>query len=152
MTQLLKPLLVAGLLFAGSAAAYADDAPAPASAHKGWHMDPAKREEMRAKHLQALHDKLKIQPQQEAAWQTFTASMKPEKMEKPPMDANATAPEKMESMMQRQQARMQQRLDALKAFYAQLTPEQQKTMDNLHGPRGKWQHHKKPEGAAPANG
>ncbi|AOZ50986.1 Spy/CpxP family protein refolding chaperone [Chromobacterium vaccinii] len=151
MTQLLKPLLIAGLLFAGSAA-YADDAPAAPAAHKGWHMDPAKHEEMRAKHLQALHDKLKIQPQQEAAWQTFAASMKPEKMEKPAMDDKATAPEKMESMMQRQQARMQQRLDALKAFYAQLTPEQQKTMDNLHGPRGKWQHHKKPEGAAPANG
>lgn len=152
MTQLLKPLLIAGLLFAGSAAAYADDAPAAPAAHKGWQMDQAKREEMRAKHLQALHDKLKIQPQQEAAWQTFAASMKPEKREKPAVDANATAPEKMESMMQRQHARMQRHLDALKAFYAQLTPEQQKTMDNLHGPRGKWQHHKKPEGAAPANG
>ncbi|UTH75958.1 Spy/CpxP family protein refolding chaperone [Chromobacterium sp. IIBBL 290-4] len=154
MTKLFKPLLVAGLLLLGSAAAYADDAPAPAvaPAHKGWHMDPAKMEAMRAKHLQMLHDKLKIQPQQEAAWQTFTASMKHEKMAKPAMDDKATAPERMEQMMQRHQAEMQKHLDALKAFYAQLTPEQQKIMDHMHGPRGKMDHRGRPEGAPPANG
>ncbi|MGC0153380.1 Spy/CpxP family protein refolding chaperone [Chromobacterium vaccinii] len=150
MTKLIKPLLVAGLLLAGSASAYADDAPAAAPQHKGWHMDPAKREEMRAKHLQMLHDKLKIQPQQEAAWQTFTASMKPQKMAKPPMNENETAPEKMERMMQRHQDAMQKHLDALKTFYAQLTPEQQKTMDHLHRPHGK--PHGKSEMPAPANG
>ncbi|MBA8733266.1 Spy/CpxP family protein refolding chaperone [Chromobacterium violaceum] len=152
MTQLLKPLLVAGLLLAGSAAVHAEDA-APGMSEQGMHMmDPAKRDAMMAKHLQALHDKLKIQPKQEAAWQAFAASMKPEKMEKPPMDDKATAPEKMESMMQRQQARMQKRLDALKAFYGQLTPEQQKIMDHLHGPQGMPRHPKKPDGAPPANG
>ncbi|POZ63539.1 Spy/CpxP family protein refolding chaperone [Chromobacterium alticapitis] len=149
MNQLLKPLLVAGLLFVG-AAAHAENAAPGMPEHGMRMMDPAKREAMMAKHMQMLHDKLKIQPQQEAAWKTFTDSMKPERMAKPPMDDKATAPQRMEDMMQRRQAEMQKHLDALKAFYAQLTPEQQKIMDHMHGPRGKWEHHKKPDGAAPA--
>ena len=151
MIKLLKPLLLAGLLIAGSGAVYAQDAGAD-GAPKGWHMDPAKREAMMAKHLQMLHDKLKIQPQQEAAWQAFTASMKHEKMARPPVDDNATAPEKMERMMQHRQAAMQKHLDALKTFYAQLTPEQQKIMDHLHRPHGKGPHHGKRAASAPANG
>ncbi|AXE29820.1 hypothetical protein DK842_07910 [Chromobacterium phragmitis] len=150
MTKLLTSLLVSGLLLAGSAAVHAEDAAPGMPEHGARMMDPAKRDAMMAKRMQALHDKLKIQPNQEAAWQTFAASMKPEKMEKPPMSDKATAPQRMEDMMQRQQAHMQQRLDALKAFYAQLTPEQQKIMDQMHGPRGKEPRHKK--GAPPANG
>lgn len=148
MTQLLKPLLIAGLLLVGASAAYADDAP-KTKPHQGWQMDPAKREAMMAKHMQMLHDKLKIQPQQEAAWKTFADSMKPERMAKPPMDDKATAPQRMEQMMQSHQAEMQKRLDALKAFYAQLTPEQQKIMDHMHGPREPGMHHQKPGGDAP---
>ncbi len=34
---------------------------------------------------------------------------------------------------------MQKHLNALKTFYAQLTPEQQKIMDHLHRPYGTWQ-------------
>ncbi|OHX11046.1 hypothetical protein BI343_05560 [Chromobacterium amazonense] len=151
MTKLLKPLIVAGLLLAGSSAVYADDAPA-AMPHQGWQMDPAKREAMMAKHMQMLHDKLKIQPQQEAAWKTFIASMKSEHGTKPAENANETAPERMEHMMQTHQAEMQKRLDALKTFYAQLTPEQQKIMDQMHGPRDKWPHRGKHEASAPAKG
>ena len=40
----------------------------------------------------------------------------------------------MLDMMKQHQDGMQKRLDALKTFYAQLTPEQQKVMDQWHGP------------------
>jgi len=44
-----------------------------------------------------------------------------------------TTPQRMELMdkrMAERQAQMKQRSDAVKAFYAQLTPEQQKTFDS----------------------
>lgn len=66
--------------------------------------------------------------------------------ERPPMDReafkNLTTPQRIDLMEQRSaehQARMKQRGDATKAFYAQLSAEQQKVFDQRamrHGPRG----------------
>ena len=77
MTKLFKPMLIATLLAAGVAgsALAADDAPSQnpmLMMGKGRHMDPAQREAMAARHLQALHDQLKLQAKQEAAWKTYT--------------------------------------------------------------------------------
>ncbi|MCD5360483.1 Spy/CpxP family protein refolding chaperone [Chromobacterium aquaticum] len=143
MTKLFKPMLIATLLAAGVAgsALAADDAPSQnpmPMMGKGRHMDPAQREAMAARHLQALHDQLKLQAKQEAAWKTYTESMKPGERAMPPKpQAGETAPQRMErmlDMMKQHQDGMQKRLDALKTFYAQLTPEQQKVMDQWHGP------------------
>lgn len=145
MTKLFKPMLIATLLAAGVAgsALAAGDAPTQSPMpmmEKGRHMDPAQREAMAARHLQGLHDQLKLQANQEAAWKTFAASMKPGERAMPPKpQAGETAPQRMErmlDMMKQHQDAMQKRLDALKTFYGQLTPEQKKVMDQWHGQMG----------------
>lgn len=146
MTKLFKPMLIAALLAAGvtGSALAAGDAPSQSPMpmmEKARHMDPAQREAMAARHLQGLHDQLKLQASQEGAWKTFVASMKPgERVMPPKPQAGETAPQRMErmlDMMKQHQDAMQKRLDALKTFYAQLTPEQQKVMDQWHGQMGR---------------
>lgn len=89
------------------------------------------REQM-MKHHARLHDKLKLNAEQEAAWKTYTAAImkKPENMARPDHAKMAalSAPEKMGKMiemMQKGTEHMQAHLAALKTFYATLTPEQQ---------------------------
>ena len=92
----------------------------------------------------ALHDRLKLNAEQEKAWTAYLAVMdrnidswKPlyradlEKM---------TAPERLQAMIDRMkihEKEMTDQLAALKTFYAKLTPEQQKIFDNesLYYPR-----------------
>ena len=94
------------------------------------------------KHRARLHEQLKLTPQQEGAWTTFMDATKPRQA--PMSDAakaerqamvSMNAPERMEKMLGHAKdrlARMQQHLDALKTFYAVLTPEQQKIFDASH--------------------
>jgi periplasmic protein CpxP/Spy len=95
----------------------------------------AHMKERMAKRQAELHDKLKLTPQQEGAWKTFTARMQPGTRPARPdraQMANMTAPERMEMMLTRMkeaEARMTDRLAATKEFYAVLTPEQQKIFD-----------------------
>ncbi len=147
MPLLYRSLLLASILCV-SAAQAAETAEPP---HPNRQMDPAMHQKMMARHMQMLHDKLKLQPQQESAWHDFVEAMKPRKP-MPPKEGQDSAPERMEQMMQQQQAEMQQRLDALKIFYGQLTPEQRKVMDNLHRPGGEWQHRGKREASSPHHG
>lgn len=94
------------------------------------------------KHHARLHEQLKLTPQQEGAWTAFKEATKPRqapmsdaaKAERQVM-ASMNAPERMEKMLGHAKdrlARMQQHLDALKTFYAVLTPEQQKIFDANH--------------------
>ncbi len=86
-----------------------------------------------------LKDKLKLAPAQEAAWQVFTQSAGPGSMrqgaDRQAMRASfasMSAPERMDAMLQKADARrahLAARADAVKAFYAQLTPEQQAVFD-----------------------
>jgi len=104
-------------------------------------MDPAKRAQMHAKHLANLKAKLKITASQEAAWNTFADSMKPpaDMMGKRPDRAEMeklTTPERIDKMqalhkehMAAMEAMMNKHAEATKAFYAVLSPEQQKTFD-----------------------
>lgn len=105
-------------------------------------MDHAKmHEKMKVgmeKHQAQLHAKLKLSEAQEPAWKTFIAASTPTGMPTPPerkeMD-KLTTPERMEKMLERSkehQSKMQERLAALKTFYAVLTPEQQKIFDDSH--------------------
>lgn len=104
--------------------------------------DPAKFEAQRAaRHAQVmanLKTKLQLTSAQESAWTTFAAAMQPQArpMGDPALQraemAKLTTPERIDRMRAFQAARneaMTRRGDATKAFYAVLSPEQQKTFD-----------------------
>lgn len=93
----------------------------------------AKFAERIAKHQAALHDKLKLSAAQEPAWQTFVAAVTPTL---PTLHdrgtAAATTPERLDqhlAMAKQHVTKLETRVAATKAFYAQLTPEQQQTFD-----------------------
>ena len=107
----------------------------------------AKMQARKAERQKQLHDALKLNASQEQAWNTFVAASKPAERAKPgdhAARASLSAPERMERMIERSKQRtaaMEQRLAALKTFYAVLTPEQQKVFDEQamrgkHGKRG----------------
>lgn len=111
-------------------------------------MDPAKMEQMVAKHMADLKAKLKISPTQEPAWTTFTNSMKPtgamtaNRPDRAEMD-KLTTPERIDKMqalhtqrMTDMNVEMTKRNDAIKAFYATLTAEQKKVFDTEHAKMG----------------
>ena len=98
----------------------------------------AKWDARRGEHLAALKDKLKLAPEQEAAWQSFAEAGKPGQMAG--MDRRTmredfdkmNTPQRMDRMLELSDARrahMQARAEAAKALYAQLTPEQQAVFD-----------------------
>lgn len=108
------------------------------------------RIEHRAQRQAKLHDMLKLSAEQEPAWKDFTASMTPSRMGKRPDRAGLeklSAPARMEqrlAMMKKVEANMQTRLAAMKTFYAALTPEQQKVLDdNMGKGRPHQGHHKR---------
>ena len=94
-----------------------------------------------------LHQDLKLTAAQEPAWKTFTSKVKPAAGERPKHEelAGLKAPERMERMaehMKQREARMTERVAAVKEFYAVLTPEQQKVFDAnfmAHGKHAKHQ-------------
>ena len=103
--------------------------------------DPVKMQARMDQRSAALKAQLKLTPAQEAAWTTFTAAMKPPAtmMANRPDYAELIklpTPERIDKMkalhtqrMADMTAAMTQRGEATKAFYAALTPEQQKVFD-----------------------
>jgi hypothetical protein len=98
------------------------------------------RQDMRAKRLAGLKDKLKLQPQQEAAWQTFANTAAPGAGAMGREDRRAmrdelgklNTPQRLDMMLTRADARraqMVKRAEAVKQFYVQLSAEQQKVFD-----------------------
>lgn len=81
-----------------------------------------------------LKERLQLTPAQEPAWNALVTELKPREK-----DASArqgwetlTTPQRldrMEAMRQSREQAMQKRHAAIRAFYAQLTPAQQKTFD-----------------------
>jgi protein CpxP len=112
-------------------------------------MNPAKMQTMMDKRHAALKVQLKLTPAQDAAWTAFVASHKPPVGMKGqpaamPDLAKLTTPERIDKMkelraqhMGEMTAAMDKRAEATKAFYAVLTPEQQKAFDahTMQGPR-----------------
>lgn len=112
----------------------------PGGMHK---MDPAKQ----ADHLRAV---LQLRPDQDGALKAFIAATMPPEHPAPAADGAPpprpdmpkTTPERLamaEKMMAEHQAMFKKRNDAVRAFYGQLTPSQQKAFDELgigHGPGG----------------
>lgn len=148
-----KRLMLASILAAAGTLAIAQTPASPAAATgpvatapaagpgTGWRQK--QRGERHAKHLERLKADLKLSPAQEGAWNTYTAAMQPPaQVQRPDRSemAKLTTPQRIDRMQALQverQQRMGQRMDAIKAFYAQLTPEQQKVFDerSQRGPR-----------------
>jgi protein CpxP len=144
MMELRKHLLVGILalgLGVGSLSAYAQRPDSgPMGEHPGWGERMAKR------HAE-LHDKLKLNANQETAWNAYIAKVKP--ADRPPHPDRAeldklSAPERMEKMLEFMKAgekRLTEVLAATKEFYAVLTPEQQKIFNDefarRHGHHGR---------------
>ena len=156
----LNSLVLAGLLAMAGSSAMAQGTPstAPVAAsqaaaghdqHMGRH-DPAKMQAWIAKRQAELKAKLKITPAQEGAWTSYTTAMQPPanmgQRPKPEQRAEfdkLTTPERIDKMrsmrtqrMTEMNAAMDKRGEATKAFYAALSPEQQKTFDAEHRKMG----------------
>jgi len=98
----------------------------------------AAMQEHRAQHHAQLKQALQLSPAQESAWTEFTAAMEhapgharldPESMQQ------LSTPERidrMRALRTQRAAEADRRGDAVKAFYAQLNPAQQKTFDSQH--------------------
>ena len=157
MKSTLKPLLLAILWASTGAAAVAQHmGPGGAMQHDGMMMqrggehrmgdrDPAKMQAMMEGHHAKLKAKLKITADQEGAWTNFTNAMKPapdamkRRMEMRAEMDKLTTPEridKMRAMRAERDAAMDKRADAIKTFYAVLTPYQKGVFDAhaAHGP------------------
>jgi len=130
-------LLVAGLGAMASAPAMAGPDCGGMGSHREHH------EKMMEQHHKQLHDALKLTPEQEPGWNKLMES----EHHKPLVGvgkqedwAKLKTPERAEKMLDLSKARqtqMEEHVEALKAFYAQLKPEQQKVFDDFHmGPRG----------------
>jgi Spy/CpxP family protein refolding chaperone len=104
-------------------------------------------------HLAALKQKLDLQPAQEAAWNQFVGAAKVGDGQRPERRAlrqelrqeiqQLKTPERldrMQAMAQQRQAKMQARGEAVKKFYAQLTPEQQNVFDAARPSKGRHGH------------
>lgn len=115
--------------------------PGPPGAHadhmRGMRMDPA---QMAERHAQHLRDALQLRPDQEPALRALVASMAPPPGEADRMrkeheeDAKLTTPERLDRMAARQAEhaqRFQAHAAAVKRFYAQLSPTQQKAFDAM---------------------
>lgn len=108
-------------------------------------MDPARMAEMQkqmserhAQRMERLKAELKLTPAQEPAWNAYVARTAHEPRKPAAADdwSKLTTPqrlEKMQALHNEHNAEMAKRIDATKSFYAQLTPEQQKTFDAQGG-------------------
>ncbi len=146
-----KAVIVTALaaVFVGlSATAIAQNTSAPAkpAGQHGATMDPAQQAEMQkrmaerhAQRMERLKAELKLSPAQETAWKAYVARTEPTPPKAPAAEqdwSKLSTPQRMEAMQalhNERSAEMSKRIDATKSFYAQLTPEQQKTFDAQSG-------------------
>jgi len=115
----------------------------------------ARKQAAKQAQMQEFHDALKLTKEQEADWKIFIESSRstkpinkidPQKMDK------LTAPERADQMLEMEKERekmMEQRVAALKIFYAKLTPEQQKIFDTYHSEQNPMKMHPMKPGAMP---
>lgn len=106
-------------------------------ARQGQKVD-GKWQEQRAERLSGLKEKLSLTPAQEAAWDAFAGAAQPgmrQGVDRQAMRgelAKLNTPQRLDKMLamsEQRRARMIERSQATKAFYAQLTPAQQGVFD-----------------------
>ena len=161
MLQRSKSWLAVALMAAVAAAATAQtpmpasgEASAQASEQRANPREAERRAERHAKRMADLKQRLQITSAQEGAWNQFVSAMQPPA---PPAQRpdraefeRLTTPERldrMQAMQAEHQTRMAARNQAIKNFYEQLTPEQQKAFDQhaMHG-RPEGRPHGRPHG------
>lgn len=109
----------------------------PGCAARGGEQFQSRRQAFHAQRLAGLKDKLKLKPEQEAAWQAFASASQPvgKGMDRQAMRdefGKLNAPQRMDRMLvltDQRRARLVQRAETVKQFYAQLNPEQQSVFD-----------------------
>jgi periplasmic protein CpxP/Spy len=133
-------LAAALALAAGASFAQPASTPPAAGAHAGHMMQRPDPAQMAERHAQHLRDALQLRPDQEPALRALVASMGPPPggMERMGKDHDAmqglTTPQRLDRMQARMaehQQRFQAHIEAMKRFYAQLTPAQQKAFDAM---------------------
>lgn len=149
MKNIATPVLLAAFLAISVLPVAAQPAPgsvaSPATPEQAAPRQAQMRERMKdhmLKRSKELKAKLKLRPEQEPAWDSFMAAMKPIGPLTRPSRAEMeqlTTPQrldKMRELRQQRNAAMDRRMEATKAYYATLTPEQKKIFDaqTLHRP------------------
>lgn len=137
-------VLLAGLGIGAGAQVQPQPAPAPPTAprmmqgERAGMAEPGRlqrwREERMARRLADLKQLLRITPQQEGAWSTWTTALKPVAVQRPDRFefARMTTPERIDRLKlvrAERHAQGDRRLDATKAFYAALDAEQKRLFD-----------------------
>jgi protein CpxP len=127
-------LASASIFAAGAVTAQPAPPPMTGSDHDGFMRDRMEKHmEAREK---ALHDALGLRSDQEPAWASLKAAIKPpadDRRERPELEG-LTTPERLDAMsrmMAEHQSRFQAHASAIKAFYAQLTAQQRKVFDAM---------------------
>ena len=135
-----------GILAASAYAVSADNAAGtPRCEARHQQQGAARWEDRRAAHRAELKERLALTADQEAAWNTFTESAQPGPRH-PGIDRKAMREEfeklrtperldRMQAMSDMRRVRMAERAGAIKTFYAQLSPEQQRVFDAEAMPR-----------------
>lgn len=156
--QNLRKYLLTGVfavgLGGGSFAAYAGKPDCgPKGTSFGEHGKSGERmRERMEKHQAALHDQLNLNANQETAWKAYVARTRldgpPSRPDRAEFD-KLPAPERMEKMlgfMQERQKKLVDQVEATKAFYAVLTPEQKKIFDDEFASKRGSRHHRQHRG------
>jgi len=142
MKHVAQRLVVAAVLAmcAATASAQASVPAAPGTQAPGMMQghgaNPEQRMQRMQRRIESVRQTLQITPQQEAAFNEWTNAMRPAAKQRPSRDeiARMSTPERIDLMKQLRGARMAEmdkRGEATKAFYAQLTPAQQKSFDEI---------------------
>jgi hypothetical protein len=134
--KLIRNTLIAASLLAGlSTLSFAQMGPAAGGEHMAkMHEQMSQRH---AQHLAELKTQLKLQPDQEAAWLTFTQAMQHAVQTHPRPDRAAfdkmSTPERLDQMQAhraKMDTQMQKHAEATKVFYGVLNTEQKKVFDS----------------------
>ena len=152
-TLMVGLLAGSGILAASSFAMPGETAGKPGCDARHGQKDSAKWEARRAEHLSGLKARLNLAPEQEAAWNAFVSASQPgmhrmggDRQAMRDGFARLSTPERldrMQAMAEMRHVKMAERTEAIKAFYAQLTPEQQKVFDaEAMTGRHRGQHHR----------
>jgi len=149
MNRFAKPFLtLSAVALLGTSAVYAQGM-GGGDCHAGFNGEKAQKLQQRIAQRHEQHQKelkaaLKLTAEQEGAWNQFTQAMQHDPKAMPRFDRaewdKLTTPQRMEKMQalrSEREAHMNQRLEAVKKFYATLTPEQQKAFDEQHQRMGR---------------
>jgi periplasmic protein CpxP/Spy len=136
MKPVIKTILLTGLLASIAALSQAQPGPGPGAGGTGPNNDTrARMQERIGQRTADIKAKLKLTPEQEGAWATYIAAMKPpanvQRPDRAELDKLSTPErlDKMRELRKQRDAEMDKREDATRAFYATLSAEQKKTFD-----------------------